>query len=165
MCKKEIPKTKNVSWNFYLTRKFCGLKCQHKILRRQLSGRSITPEWRNKISLSRSPYVGSKHPSWKGGRRIRRGYVYIWVKEHPNKTTDGVMAEHRLVMEKSLGRYLTKEERVHHLNGNKSDNKLENLILFPNENEHERWHYKNDKKQRLKNNPNLKLSGVRNKNV
>lgn len=48
--------------------------------------------------------------------------------------------EHRFIFEKHLGRKLTKEEVVHHIDGDKSNNKLANLMLFPNKSAHTKWH-------------------------
>ena len=66
------------------------------------------------------------HPNWKGGKRIdTRGYVLI-KKESGNV---GYIREHRLVMEEQLGRKLNKWEIIHHKNGIKDDNRLENLEI------------------------------------
>ena len=60
------------------------------------------------------------------------GYMLVYVPDHPNATCGGYVLEHRLVMEKKLGRYLTREEVVHHLDDNPANNHPDNLELFAN---------------------------------
>lgn len=80
---------------------------------------------------------GVLNPAWKGGRYVApKGYVMVYAPDHPEctgstrKSERRYVLEHRLVMEKHLGRYLEKTERVHHLNGDKTDNRIENLELW-----------------------------------
>jgi len=88
---------------------------------------------KNGIACQRTgPRAGEGHPEWKGGRIVNKdGYVEIYCPGHPNaKKYVHYILEHRLVMEEVLGRYLTRSEVVHHKNGNKQDNRPENLELF-----------------------------------
>ena len=91
-------------------------------------------------------FHGDKHPSWKGGRRRQGIYWMLWMPEHPNATgaRGAYVYEHRIVMERHLGRLLESHEVVHHRNGDGSDNRLENLELTDqsshmSEHSRERW--------------------------
>lgn len=80
---------------------------------------------------------------WKGGRRIDRDhYQMTKAPGHPHATKDGYVREHRLVMEKIVGRYLLPTEVVHHKDGNPRNNDPSNLELFSTHSEHLRheWH-------------------------
>ncbi len=76
---------------------------------------------------------GRKHPAWKGGRfHSSGGYVWIRKPNHPfasRVSPKGYILEHRYVMEQKIGRYLKRKEVVHHINGKRDDNRIENLVL------------------------------------
>lgn len=84
------------------------------------------------VSCRTEARLGENNPWWKGGRRVSpQGYVLVWSRGHPSrpKKQSSYVPEQRLVMEEHLGRYLTKFESVHHINGVKDDNRVENLQL------------------------------------
>lgn len=64
------------------------------------------------------------------GTITSEGYKVIYSKGHPNAKKDGRMLEHRFIMSELLGRPLLDNENVHHKNGNKLDNRPENLELW-----------------------------------
>lgn len=73
--------------------------------------------------------TGNRNSNWKG-YRLSWGYRYIKMPSHPSCDNNSYMAEHRLVMEKKLNRYLDSNEIVHHKNHNKQDNRIENLEVM-----------------------------------
>lgn len=74
---------------------------------------------------------GSENPQWRGGRfKSNQGYIHIKAWPHPFHNIQGYVLEHRLVMEKNIGRFLKEEEIVHHINGIKDDNRIENLQII-----------------------------------
>lgn len=73
--------------------------------------------------------VGLKNGTWKGGRVVASsGYILVRVgRSHHLSDVRGYAYEHRIVAEKILGRKLRAGEEVHHCNGNKADNRPENI--------------------------------------
>lgn len=157
ICKKE----------FYIiasrinTAKYCSLNCYNKKgiihplwgkhhsektkqkMRFRKLGKKLSKKHRKNLELSHKGIMaGSKNPRWKGGRQVTNdGYILIYTPNHPYKIAKNYVYEHRFVMEQKLGRYLKFEETVHHINGIKDDNRIENLMVFSNGAEHTHFHH------------------------
>lgn len=78
--------------------------------------------------------LGAKNAMWRGGSYVTRaiggGYIKEMCAGHPRADAGGYVLQHRLVMERQIGRFLGSDERVHHKNGNRQDNRPENLELW-----------------------------------
>ena len=99
-------------------------------------GRKKTEEEKKHLSEIN---MGDKNRAWKGGRRVHSGgYVLVYMPEHPCAEM-GCVLEHRFVAEQLVGRPLKTEECVHHKNGIKTDNRIENLEIT-NMADHARYH-------------------------
>ena len=93
--------------------------------------------------------TGEKNSNWKGGEITRTdGYELVRIgTASRDKKGKRYELKHRLVMEEHLGRKLSEDEVVHHINGNKSDNRIENLEIL----EHQSVHAKIHSKERVRN--------------
>ena len=101
---------------------------------------------------------GKTHYNWNGGKRTSsQGYLEIKSPNHPFRNKQNYVPEHRLIVEKHLGRYLTKDEVIHHINEIKTDNRIENLYLFSKRWQHCVYHrYINSGKRKPVTKSNLK---------
>jgi hypothetical protein len=129
--------------------KYCSISCA-------LTARNLTdanPSFHRDITGANNPMYGSDQKGnkngmfgktgencsrWKGGKKIRKdGYILNYVPGgHPHAIDGFYVLQHRLVMEKFIGRYLTPAEVVHHIDGNPSNNAIENLRLYNSQSEH-----------------------------
>jgi len=107
---------------------------------------------KNALFCSRECYTIERTNKKRGNYKvsiISNKYVYIYNPSHPYAigTRKLYVAEHRLIMEKYIGRYLTKKEIVHHKNEDTVDNRLKNLQLMTNS-DHIKLHAKLRKRKK-----------------
>ena len=126
VCKREFQTRNNIT-------KFCSRKCFGKSRIGHTKGfqkgdKNIAkrPEVRKKLSERQ---LKDNHWNYKGLKLKINGRWFIYNPTHPF-TKISRIAQSRLVAEKCLGHYLTKQEVIHHLNGNKLDDRPKNLYLF-----------------------------------
>jgi hypothetical protein len=82
------------------------------------------------------PRAGAGAPTWKGGKKILKGYLWLWQPDHPRASKSGYVAEHRLIAEGMLGRHLLRSEVVHHRDGDPMNNSPANLQVFDSNADH-----------------------------
>jgi hypothetical protein len=113
-------------------KKYCSLACKYKYAKRP-SGLKYN------IRKENHAWFKKGHKPWNTGNMNPYfdksiGYWKVSVNGKEIKY-------HRHIMEKEIGRKLTEEEVVHHIDGDKNNNEPENLYLFPNKSEHLRFHW------------------------
>jgi len=85
------------------------------------------PERNMKLSIRQ---LGNKNHCWKGGRTTTSdGYIKIKMIGHCLADKRGYVLEHRLIASKKYNLILKPTDIVHHLNGVRSDNRFENLVI------------------------------------
>jgi len=87
--------------------------------------------------VSKPNILGSKHYRWKGGRSVTKdGYIKLYNKSDPK----GYSLEHVVVIEQTLGRKVQADELVHHIDGDKKNNDINNLVLLTSHTQHKNAH-------------------------
>jgi hypothetical protein len=108
-------------------------------------GKKLSKDHRKKISLNHHHLTGKNHPLWNGGiTKHSSGYLKKMDKNHPFTQSDGYVFLHRLIIEQYLNRHLKPEETVHHINGIKDDNRIENLMCFKTDSAHIKFERKKE---------------------
>lgn len=83
---------------------------------------------------------GARIGTYNGGRTTFSNYIAISDKQNSSSNKRGYILEHRYVMENFIGRKLKKGEVVHHIDRDRTNNDISNLILFPSQSEHIKHH-------------------------
>lgn len=91
-------------------------------------------------SLKKKVKRGKNHYRWKGGITKKGKWIYLSCPDHPFANKKGYVLRSHLVMEKKIGRFLKRGEIVHHINKDSSDDRPENLMLFPSQSAHTKFH-------------------------
>lgn len=101
-------------------------------------GKIVTPDKKGRYRrfVNGHQMRGECHYNYNGGRWVNSdGYVMVRCPEHP-RAIKGYVKEHILVLEKAFRRPILATERIHHIDGNRSNNHVGNLILFKNHSMH-----------------------------
>jgi len=139
---KAMQKWKSILTKKFLEKEYITNKKSLRTIAKEIKCRENTIR-RYMIKFNISRRTASESNKWKNGKfKTYSGYIIIHYPNHPFCNVQGYVFEHRLIMEKKLGRYLKSKEIVHHINGIKEDNRIENLMLFKNNSEHTIYHKK-----------------------
>ncbi len=124
----------NIPWNKGLTKETSeGLRQTSEKMKGENNSQYGKRPWNKGLECSYQ--LGEKNPAWKGGKHISRGYMTIRNKQGK------YIRESRILIEKHIGRKLDSREVTHHLDGDKTNNNIENLHLFLNQSKHMKYHF------------------------
>lgn len=133
----------HVPWNFGKKMPYTEARRLYDIRQRGVTKRK--PKNFSEIMRNVNPPKGikikySSKDKDKKNRVWRKGYIYLYLPNHPSSRKIppdyGYVREHQVVMEEHIGRQMVSGEQIHHIDGDKSNNKLENLVLCANTRDH-----------------------------
>lgn len=152
-CKRQKFREWNKKYNSKGTCSVCGgpckvssKRCQQCVLKAgklakicAACGGEKSPSHRSKFccSCAIKNETGEHSASWKGGIKKSDGYVFVYAPNHPRVQNSKrgrsrrYVAEHILVWERTHNKPLPTDWCIHHLNGIRHDNRIENLIALP----------------------------------
>lgn len=86
-------------------------------------------------------YCRENNPNWRGGEYTREdGYVMIYKPDHPLVNSNDYIRKSRVVVENNIKEFLPKDVIIHHINHNRSDDRIENLQILTSHAEHRKVH-------------------------
>lgn len=115
-------------------------KVHIKKVRLANTGVKFTEERKLKIKLNRPDFNGNKNPRWLGGNFISRGYRFIYSPKHPLRNIKGYVREHLFILYKHLSGNIKKSNVIHHIDKNKLNNNINNLMVMKDHGAHRRIH-------------------------
>ena len=131
-CKKEYQTY--AAWRKKHVHGFCSRSCKYewnKTLTGHWKGKKMPESAKQKMRENHADFRGEKNGRWKGGRRVDKdGYVLLHLPDHPYRDYHGYVREHRIAMEKHIGRHLLPDEVVHHIDQDKLNNDISNLQIM-----------------------------------
>lgn len=147
----------NVPWNKgeKMPEDFCeNIRKNYSGKNHPFYGRKHSKKSKLKMSASKKgKKIGCNNSNWKNGiKKDVQGYIMQYAPTHPYAINSRYVYQHRIVMELHLLRFLKRTEVVHHINGKKDDNRIENLRLFKSQACHTRFHESIRRKNRRVNN-------------
>lgn len=97
---------------------------------RKSKGKKMSAETRRAMSLAKKGKRARDDYEFGGHEKKHDGYICVYMPEHPMATLEGYVMKHRLVMERELGMIIPNGYVVHHINKDRSDNRIDNLALM-----------------------------------
>lgn len=131
----EINRGKHGKGNYYecicdwCGNKFERMKSEFKDCERQFCNAKCYGNWKSKNCIAwNKGKIKEETKVYKGRFKTVEGYIRIYNPNFPEDDRKYIL-EHRFVIEQSLGKKLSKKDKIHHINGIKDDNRLENLMI------------------------------------